>query len=103
MTTEPSNGELERTIARNHSELATQMDKIETQLAIHIQQLTDRMREYVLREVWQTERDAQRKQIDDIENEVTSARRRAANSIYAALGSVIGSIVLLLIGRTGGH
>jgi uncharacterized protein with PIN domain len=98
---EPSNGELKRLMERDHSETASAIAKLETQLGVALQQLSLQFKDYVLKEVWTTERDAQREQLKEVKDEVTSARRRAANAVWAAVGTLLTS--LALIAFKGGH
>lgn len=112
MSDEPTNGELKRLMERDHSETASSIAKLEThttssiakletQMAVAIQGWTAQLRDYVLKEVWATERDAQRKQLDEVKDEVTSARRRAANAVWAAGGTLVCSIAVVVF--KGGH
>lgn len=98
---DPDTAELQRTMKRNHSETTGLIAKLETQLAVAVQGWSAQLRDYVLREVWETERDAQREQIREIKAEVQAARARAANAIWAAAGSVVGSLALIAL--KGGH
>jgi uncharacterized protein with PIN domain len=98
---EPSNGELKRLLERDHAETASAIAKLETQLGVALQQLSMQLKDYVLKEVWQTERDAQRQQINEIKDEVTTARRRAANAVWAAGGTLLTSLALIAL--KGGH
>ncbi|MGI5233790.1 hypothetical protein [Actinoallomurus sp. CA-142502] len=101
MSDEPSNGELKRLLERDHAETSSAIAKLETQLGVALQQLSMQFKDYVLKEVWQTERDALREQLGEVKEEVTTARRRAANAVWAAAGTLVTS--LILIAFKGGH
>lgn len=102
MADEPSTGELERLIKRNHSETMADIAKLETQLAVALTNFTAQLKDYVLKDVYKAERDADRAQLKEVKDEVTSARRRAANAVWTAVGGFAGSLALILFNK-GGH
>lgn len=99
---EPGTGELKRLIERNHGETTSTIARVESQLAVAMAQMTAQFKDYVLKEVWTTERDAQREQLKEIKDEVTSARRRAVNAAWTAAGTFLGSLALIYFTK-GAH
>lgn len=93
MPNEPSNGELQRLIERNHAENRDDILDLKTQVARDATINAQQMQQFVLRDVYAVEMAAMRERVARLEKEAESARAAVRGAIYAAVGSVLASII----------
>ncbi len=92
MGEEPSNGELARAIERNHTEFREDILDLKAALAANAQAMAAQMERFVLREVYDTQRQALEARVRALEAQADANRAHARTAVYTAIAAVVGAI-----------
>ncbi|GAA2298241.1 hypothetical protein GCM10010402_66040 [Actinomadura luteofluorescens] len=91
MADEPGNGELARQIADFRRDVRDDFATVTSQLT-----------QFVLREVYQSDKAALEARLARMERESEAARSAARNALYACLGTIVAAIVVAVLVKGGG-
>lgn len=97
MSEGPSLGELERLVERNHTEFREDILDLKTALAASAQAMAAQMERFVLREVYDTHRQALEARVKDLEDGAEANRAHARTAIYTAIAAVVGAVVSAIV------
>lgn len=112
MADEPSTGELERLIERNHRETSADILDLKSQLTSNVTTLLNQFDKYVLAAVYEANERTRnateqslKQQVGELRDEVTTARRGNRTAAVAAIFSFLGALALVAFQALikGGH
>lgn len=91
MADEPGNGELARKI-----------EDFRRDVRDDFQAITNQLTQFVLREVYTSDKRALEERLARMERESEAARSAARNALYACLGTIVAAIVVAVLVKGGG-
>ena len=97
MADEPSLRELKSLIERNHADVREDYLDLKTQVARDATALSDKLQQFVLKEVFEAKEAAMLQRIAALEESAKTSRGQVRGAVMAAAGSVIATIIAAII------
>jgi hypothetical protein len=97
MADEPSLRELKNLIERNHADVRDDYLDLKTQVARDSTDLADKLRQFVLKEVFEAKESAMLQRIIALEENAKTSRAQVRVAVLAAVASVIATVLAAVI------
>jgi hypothetical protein len=97
MADEPSLRELKNLIERNHADVRDDYLDLKTQVARDSTDLADKLRQFVLKEVFEAKESAMLQRIISLEENAKTSRAQVRVAVLAAVASVIATVLAAVI------